>query len=117
VEQDAKAAVSWLRKAADQRLPQAQYLLAAVLSRGLYGEERDPAAGAVWLRRAAEQDHADAQYELGVAYAEGRGVEKNPTEAMLWISKAAQNGQPKALDAVAAMPELRRRLGLEAKPR
>ena len=44
------------------------------------------------LKKAAEQGYAQAQYNLGVCYANGDGVEKNPTEAVKWYRKAAEQG-------------------------
>ena len=37
-----------------------------------------------------------AQYDLAAALAEGKGVEKNETEAVEWLRKAAEQGQPRA---------------------
>ena len=44
------------------------------------------------LKKAAEQGDAQAQFILGVCYAFGKGVEKNPTEAVKWYRKAAEQG-------------------------
>jgi TPR repeat protein len=43
-------------------------------------------------RLAAEQGDADAQNNLGEIHETGRGVVKNPAEALLWYERAAERG-------------------------
>jgi len=50
----------------------------------------DPAIAA--LRAKAEAGNSVAQYYLGLVYAEGRTVPKDPVEAFVWLSLAAENG-------------------------
>ena len=38
----------------------------------------------------------DAQYNLGVLYYKGMGVTQSYSEAVMWYSKAAENGHPVA---------------------
>jgi TPR repeat protein len=45
-----------------------------------------------WLSRAAEQGLAVAQDELGSFYANGQGVARDATQAVLWYRKAAEQG-------------------------
>lgn len=97
---DEKLAMGWLRKSAERNQPQAQYLLAAAYSRGLHGIGRDDAAAAEWLRRSARQGNVEAQYALANAYAEGRGVPRDPNEALGWIELAARNNHPEAAAAL-----------------
>ena len=54
------------------------------------------AANIEWWRKAAEQGYAQAQCNLGISYANGDGVEKNPTEAVKWWRKAAEQGYAQA---------------------
>lgn len=91
VERDAKAAMLWHRRAADQGLAVAQHGLGVLYYRGT-GTARDPAAAAAWFRKAADQGLADAQYNLGVMYFNGEGVEENLAEVVKWISLAAGKG-------------------------
>ena len=42
----------------------------------------------------------EAQYALGYLYHRGLGVEKNDSQAMNWIQRAAAQGNKKALDAL-----------------
>ena len=48
------------------------------------------------FRVEAEQGVAEAQYNLGVCYYNGDGVDQNYTEAVKWLSKAADQGHDKA---------------------
>ena len=43
-------------------------------------------------KKAAEQGVAEAQCNLGLMYANGRGVQKEPLEAIKWFRKAAKQG-------------------------
>jgi len=52
-----------------------------------------PAAiGSDKLRRAAETGVAEAQFEVASRYAEGRGVMREPAEAVRWYERAARAG-------------------------
>ncbi len=50
-----------------------------------------------WIRRAAEQGYSTAQWALGFAYLCGNGslVRKDEREALRWLRKAANGGNPK----------------------
>lgn len=48
------------------------------------------------LRPLAETGNARAQYRLGLAYAQGRGVEKAPVQALAWWHRAAVQGNADA---------------------
>ena len=52
----------------------------------------DPAQAAAWFYKAASQGHAAAQFSLGVAYASGKGVDKDEVQACKWYEKAARQG-------------------------
>lgn len=52
------------------------------------------------LKPLAEDGNADAQYALGYMYYYGKGVPKNYQEAMYWMTKAANQGQPLAKQAL-----------------
>ena len=49
-----------------------------------------------WFRKAAEQGDANAQFNLGICYYDGKGVAKNPAEAVKWFRKAAEQGDARA---------------------
>src|SRR6266568_1498830 len=93
--QDYAKAVYWFRKAAEQGLAEAQYLLAECYQRG-DGVAKDAAEAARWYRKAAEQGYANAQYNLGNCYYDGEGVAKDQSESVKWMLKAAEQGFPLA---------------------
>lgn len=84
VERNTKQAKTWLKKAADQGDPLAQFALANSF------EHADSAPVGEWLRRAAEQGHALAQYELGEWLL--RGEERDALSALSWFARAAEQG-------------------------
>ncbi|MEE8172808.1 MAG: SPOR domain-containing protein [Alphaproteobacteria bacterium] len=43
-------------------------------------------------RPLAEEGHAPAQFGMGLSYENGRGVERDPTQAAIWYRKAAEQG-------------------------
>lgn len=47
---------------------------------------------------AAERGDKDAQYGLYVRYSSGNGVAKDETKAVYWLKRAAESGQPAAMD-------------------
>jgi TPR repeat protein len=53
-----------------------------------------------WTRRAALQGYPDAEFSLGLAYAEGRGVERDPQQALGWLQRAARRGHAPAMEYV-----------------
>jgi hypothetical protein len=83
--------------------PQAQFQLARWYQAGREPVGTDPAEAVKWLRKAAEQDNAEAAYELGVAYLDGNGVERNATNARLWLERAAARGLLRARVALRDM--------------
>jgi TPR repeat protein len=93
---DAKA-LEWLQKSAAKGQPKAQYYLAAVHRGGLYGAPRNDKLALDWLRKSALQEYGDAEYALGLAYAEGRGVRRDPVEAFGWMRRAARHGNAEAI--------------------
>jgi len=106
---DAIEAIDWLKKAAGQELTIAQYGMGMVFENG-WGVHQDSEEAERWFhialmtcRKLVKQGNTDAQLTLAELYSEGRGVKKNPAEAMKWFRKAAENGN------VAAQIELGRK--------
>ena len=58
----------------------------------------DPKYGVKWYLKAAELGDACSQYCMGRAYENGRGVEKNLTEAKKWYLKAANQGHEESIE-------------------
>jgi hypothetical protein len=63
----------------------AQLTLGRAYAEGEFGLPQDHAESAKWYRKAAEQNHGTAQLNLGVCLVEGKGVEKNVVEGLMWI--------------------------------
>lgn len=59
------------------------------------GSESEAQALGHYLKAAA-QNHVRAQANLAMMYAHGRGVRRNPTLCMMWLSKAANLGDAEA---------------------
>jgi len=94
-QEDYDQAALILRLLAEQRHPDAQFLLGLAYGSGL-GVILDRQQALRWYQRAAEQGHIDAQYNMGVAYATGRGVAVNATKAAGWYRRAALQGSTEA---------------------
>jgi TPR repeat protein len=67
---------------------------------GEYGLKGGHKEAAKWLRRAAMQGHPNAEFSLGIAYAEGRGVERDPQQSLGWLRRAAEHGHGAAIEYV-----------------
>jgi TPR repeat protein len=76
------------KKAAISGDVQAQFTLGYAYQCGQSGLPQDDAESAKWYRKAAEQNHGIAQLNLGVCLAEGKGVEKNVVEGLMWLHLA-----------------------------
>jgi TPR repeat protein len=48
------------------------------------------------IRFKAEDGHAESMFLLGIAYAQGRGVERNDTAAARWFHQASRKGHVRA---------------------
>jgi len=98
-ELDGLTSVYWLRRAAEQGLPDAQFLLASSLRFG-HGVAKNEFESASWMRRAAEQGHGFAQSSLADLYYFGRGVPQDYFKAYLWAEVAATNLPPDGRDSI-----------------
>jgi TPR repeat protein len=58
---------------------------------------RNNPALAEQVREKAEAGNVHAQYALGLMYAEGRGVKQDETQAYVWLSRAAAQGDQDAV--------------------
>ena len=80
------------------------------------GGPQDLAGAATWFRRAAERGVVDAQYNLGLMYESGRGVARNPREALRWYGRAAQAGDAGARERLAQLQQQKAPETAAAKP-
>jgi hypothetical protein len=87
--------MKWVRKAAEQNRPEAQYMLGLSYAKG-QGVAKDEIETVKWFRKAAEQNNAGAQYNLGRCYGLGQGVAKDYVESYKWALLAAGQGDKNA---------------------
>jgi TPR repeat protein len=93
---DLVGAMPALRKAADAGHAPAQVMLAEIL------KQADSSPEAVdYFRKAAVQGNADGEFGLGAMLADGQGVKKDIAEGRKWILRAADHGQPEAINEMA----------------
>ena len=100
-------AFRWYILAAEQTLPEAEFIVGLWLADGIGAPENDFLALS-WLRKAAAQGMTDAFYELGSMYAEGEGISTDLQQAYVWYSVAVELGLVRAQnqrDTVASMLE------------
>jgi TPR repeat protein len=97
-----KEAVYWLRHAADNNIPEAQYNLGLLYSDGL-GVEKNNYTARYWFERAAKQNLLDAQYKLGLISHFGDDVSRSEEQAIFWYQKAIDNGHSGAMYNLGSM--------------
>lgn len=91
LQHDSASAAYWFRKAADQKIEDAQNQLGFLYYSG-EGLSRDFAQAAYWFHKAADQGSVVAQDQLGVMYYLGQGVPQDHTQAVHWFRSAAEQG-------------------------
>jgi TPR repeat protein len=84
----------WIKKAAEQDEPEAQYQLVSLYIHGK-GVQEDMAEAYKWLNEAATQGHAKSQLLLGRWYAAGIAPQSYEKSAF-WFKKAAEQGDIEA---------------------
>lgn len=86
-----------IAEAAKQAQPNASYLAAIMLMKGV-GVSQNVEAGLSHLTKAAEANQVDAQYELGRFYGERfKYSVKDTRRSLYWYDRAVQNGDTRAL--------------------
>lgn len=89
-------AVNWLKKAAEQGVPEAKYWYGDMLVKGL-GTDKDETKGRTLIREAAEAGNANGQAMLSALYWQGQaGLEKDLAAAYKWMRISARNGNENA---------------------
>jgi TPR repeat protein len=101
--------LAWLTKASDAGSPQAEYWLGQSKLQGRDGTPRDEAGGWALLKKAASQEDTFAKLTLAGAYLKGsvEGFPKDLDKAATLAVEAAQDGNPVAVDFVAAVAAAR----------
>ena len=102
VEQDNTKGFDYIKNAADQSDPKAQYTLGALYYLGA-GVTKDLNEAFYWLNLASEQGYLDAKYNLGVMYEFGEGVEQSFEMAYENYIFAARQGNLESQIKVAEM--------------
>lgn len=108
---DVVGSMAPLRRAALAGHAKAQVMLAEILDRSEFDEE------AIDLyRQAAAQGNIDGMFGLGAMTVSGEGTKKDVAAGRGWILKAAEQGQPQAINVI-AQAYLNGELGMSAAER
>ena len=95
MQKDAKQAIYWYTKAAEQGHDSAQNNLGIMYING-EGTPKNTKQAIKWFTKAAEQGFASAQFGLGLMYAEGTGTLKDSVLAYTWWNIAVAQGHKKS---------------------
>jgi TPR repeat protein len=96
-----KKALPYYQSAANARIAEAQYAMAIIHSEARGVLINDDAKARSWLMKSARNGYAKAQFELGVWLANGRGGKTDSAAALLWITRAASQGNVVAQNRLA----------------
>ncbi|MBI1891571.1 MAG: sel1 repeat family protein [Burkholderiales bacterium] len=88
---DQQKAVYWLRKAAENKQPDAAHILGLMYLQG-NGVPEDLPQAKKFLTVAAEKGNPGAQLQLAIFYRTGPVAMQNDNEAFKWMKKAADSG-------------------------
>jgi len=92
----------WIKKAADQKFPPAEYNYGILLING-WGVEWNPYEAFKSFYAAASKDMAAAEYVIGLLYTDDLIIKRDMTEAYKWVRKAANNDFPQAKESLAKL--------------
>lgn len=92
---DTAQAVEWIRKAAMQQYPPAEFQMGQMHEFG-FGVPQSDAEALAWYGKAAEHGSAPGQRAVGEFYEKGRGVEADPAEAVRWYRRGAERDDLRA---------------------
>ena len=105
VSQDSEMARQLTERAARNGNRIAMHDLALYYAEGRGGVEADLPTAAKWFEKAAERGVVDSQFNLGVLFESGQGMPKNVTDAFVWYSIAASQGDQFAKTRVEVLKE------------
>ena len=100
VKRDDEKGLFWLKKTADLENPWSLHNLAVLYSNGTRLIEKDEAKAVSIYRKAALRGYAASQNNLGWHYYKGTGTPKNLQEAIYWITRSVEQGEPFALGSL-----------------
>ena len=113
VPRDPARAADLLGSAATRGDPNAQVMLARLLTAG-DGVTPDPQAAFDWYLAAAEQGHLEAQFAVARSYLRGDSQTANVEQGLHWLEQAAEGGHVQAQYFLAGAYD--RGTGVEASP-
>jgi len=93
----------WLERAGEAGIPSAWHNLAVLLDSKRNPGGPDRVEAVKYFRRAAEAGFAGAQNNLGWRYYKGDVIPKNYGEAIYWITRAVEQGEPFAYGSMGDM--------------
>ena len=105
VSQDSEMARQLTERAARNGNRIAMHDLALYYAEGRGGVKTDLPTAANWFEKAAERGVVDSQFNLGVLFESGQGIPKNMTDAFVWYSIAAAQGDQFAKTRVDVLKE------------
>jgi len=105
VTQDSEMARQLTERAARNGNRIAMHDLALYYAEGRGGVDADLPIAANWFEKAAERGVVDSQFNLGVLFESGQGLPKNMTDAFVWYSIAAAQGDQFAKTRVEVLKE------------
>jgi Sel1 repeat len=91
---DIQKALRWLNKAADLGNPSACHLLGVTYRDATPEIKQNLKLAFSYFLRGAKLGFSGSQNNVGWAYYKGNGTDKNLYEAVYWITKAAEQGEP-----------------------
>ena len=95
LQKDWKQSFHWIRLAAEEKNPLAQFNLSVAYHLG-EGVPRDRNKGLEWLHRALRNGYVGAEYYLGVMYYDGDGLAMDKELGRYWLRRAAERGDEDA---------------------
>lgn len=95
VKRNMEEALQWLKKAGEQKSPEALYQLGRCAEDG-NGMPRDEKVAADYYRQAAEKGHMEAQYAYAICKQAGIGCTQDLQDSIYWMEKAANQGHENA---------------------
>ena len=105
VSQDSEMARQLTERAAANGNRIAMHDLALYYAEGRGGVTADLPTAAKWFEKAAERGVVDSQFNLGVLFESGQGLPKNMTDAYVWYSIAAGQGDQFAKTRIEVLKE------------
>jgi len=94
-EPDPEAALAWVRRAADEGMPDAIALLGDMILKG-QGIPADENYALMLFERAGEAGHAGAAFACGALLGGGHGVTPDRVRAQAWFRRSAEAGHQQA---------------------